>query len=112
MSIPIPSTWKDRYVATARADGLGVTFYSYNNLTAGFGGMLFQLYPYDSPSDYSHIPNTTLLTKLKVGENTYYIVCRKPSDVQFDMQYQEEYQQMYADIPRMLEGMEYFLPTV
>ena len=110
LSIPIPATWKDRYTATGRSDGLGATFYSTNNLYTGHGGMLFQLSAYAGREEYIHIPSTHFLTQVTVDGVNYHIVWREPTDYQYDMEYQQEYLQMQADIPRMIEGIEFFVP--
>mgnify|MGYP002650721319 CR=1 FL=1 len=77
-----------------------------NNMMSG----LFQLSAYAGREEYIHIPSTHFLTQVTVNGVNYHIVWREPTDYQYDMEYQQEYLQMQADIPRMIEGIEFFVP--
>ena len=81
-----------------------------DSLYTGHGGMLFQLSAYAGREEYIHIPSTHFLTQVTVNGVNYHIVWREPTDYQYDMEYQQEYLQMQADIPRMIEGIEFFVP--
>lgn len=111
-SIPIPATWKDRYSATVSGDGMKITFYSSNNLYTGQGGKLFTLAFCSSPSDYEYIPSVRHLTRVSYEGENYEVIYYTPTDIQFDMEFMNEYLQMEADIQRMVNGIEYFIPKV
>lgn len=52
------------------------------------------------------------LTRVSYEGKSYDVVYYTPTDIQFDMEFKNEYLQMAADVQRMVAGIEFLIPEV
>ena len=94
----LPAAWESLYnvqMQFGEPDNYEVGFY--HKASAEFGGWLFSLALF-TDEEYLQFPETTVVAE----DDGVTLVCMRPSDVQFDLEYAEEYLAMSGEIHRIL----------
>ncbi len=94
----LPADWENLCTVEMQLggpDNYEVGFY--HKASAEFGGWLFSLILF-TDEEYLQFPETTAVA----SDGTVTLVCMRPSDVQFDLEYAEEYLAMSGEIDRIL----------
>lgn len=97
----LPATWEGLYAVHMQLgteDNYEVGFY--HKASAEFGGWLFSLALF-TDDEYRQFPETTVVTQ----DGTVTLVCMRPSDVQFDLDYAAEYLAMSEEIDSILTSV-------
>lgn len=94
----LPAGWESLYTTQVHVGEDGcfeVGFY--HKASAEFGGWLFSLALF-ADEEYRQFPETTVVTK----DEDVTLVCMRPSDVQFDLDYAAEYLAMSEEVNDIL----------
>ena len=82
-SIAIPKDLKNTYSAKVKKDC--ISLYNKESKKAGFGGFAFGIRAYKNPADHAEMPGGRKLGELMSSNgDTYDIVLKQPTDVQYD----------------------------
>lgn len=107
----LPEDWIGRFELDIKNNW--ISLYEKNNYEDG-NGLLVSIVPFMHGEDYSYLPNYTYLGTFSPDGVTAAqdFIAYFPSDVQFTEETAEEYMDMYADIPEILEKIEWhWLPV-
>ena len=94
----LPGTWAEHY-SLEKGDDF-YAFYNVENAGAGYGGFLFSIEIYKQDGEWEYLPSYQFLGE---KDGAYY-VATFPTDVQFDIENQEN-QQIYKEMQEDIEGI-------
>lgn len=110
-TISPPASWGEDYIYSLNVSAAGaysLSFYHAASNKAAVGGLLLNINLIDISEDYSYYPDYELLGTLEVDvKDRYNIVVTYPTDVQFTEETARKYQEMFGDIPALLESVEF-----
>ncbi len=94
----LPGTWAEHY-SLEKGDDF-YAFYNVENAGAGYGGFLFSIEIYKQDGEWEYLPSYQFLGE----KDGVYYVAEFPTDVQFDIENQEN-QQIYKEMQGDIEGI-------
>jgi len=106
--VNLPPDWEDRVMVELHETD---TTYSYSfheicSYESGYGGHLFTIYADSVGQDYSYLPAYEIIGTIeKDGYPQWTLVAIYPTDVQFPYEYYDIYNEMYAQIPEILDNI-------
>ena len=110
-TLSAPSSWCDNCfyeIAEGENDNYTLSFYDNASHNATNAGWLFSINLLTESSDYSNYPDYDVLGSIEVYRiGSYNVVVTYPTDVQFSDDTIEEYTQMSAEIPNILESISF-----
>lgn len=108
-SVIIPEDWQDLYdwmIFSSKNNQYTLNFYEKESHAQIEGGFLFGISLYLEDEDYLHLPSYDVLGQLTVENQIFSVVVEYPTDVQFNENSANVYQQLSDDIDDILASFQ------
>ncbi len=103
-SIVMPEELDDLYEVSVTSDDISV--YEKNSRESS-GGFVFSIGAFADVNDYCHIPNFRRVGQVTdKGKQNYDLVAIYPSDVQFEPEFEEQYNKINDAVPGIIDAIE------
>lgn len=105
-SIEVPNYWEGLYeyqIFDEQVYGYSLILYEKESYQSMNAGHLMSISLYSVEEDYTYLPSYELLGTLETGDKTYNVLVEYPTDVQFEEDHADEYQNLSKDMDEIIE---------